>query len=159
MRNVCIIVVSDRCFKGEREDKSGEMIKKILSRNGYRVEGKIVVPDEIEMIEEAIKHCCDNLKAPLVLTTGGTGFSHRDVTPEATKNCIEREARGICDAIRMYSLEFTDKAMLSRAVSGLRGDSLIINLPGSEKAVKEALDVILGAVGHGLNVLLGENED
>ena len=115
--------------------------------------------EDLVKIEEAIKHCCDNIKAPLVLTTGGTGFSHRDVTPEATKNCIEREARGICDAIRMYSLEFTDKAMLSRAVSGLRGDSLIINLPGSEKAVKEALDVILGAVGHGLNVLLGENED
>ncbi|MGN0795764.1 MAG: molybdenum cofactor biosynthesis protein B [Christensenellales bacterium] len=153
MRKVCIIVVNDLCFRGEREDRSGEVIKKILLRNGYTIEGKIVVPNEKEMIEEAIKHCCDNLKAPLVLTTGGTGFARRDVTPEATKNCLEREAMGIVEAIRTYSLEFTDKAMLSRAVSGIRGDSLVINLPGSEKAVKEALDVILGAVSYGLDVL------
>ena len=153
MKKVCIIVVNDLCFRGEREDRSGEVIKKILLRNGFAVEGKIVVPNEKEMIEEAIKHCCDNLKASLVLTAGGTGFSRRDVTPEATRRCLEREAMGIVEAIRTYSLEFTDKAMLSRAVSGIRGDSLIINLPGNEKAVKEALDVILGAVSYGLDIL------
>ena len=158
MRKVCIIVISDKCFRGECEDRSSEVIKKTLLRNGYAIEGKIVVPNEKEMIEEAIKHCADNLKAPLILTTGGTGFSHRDITPEATKNCLEREAMGIVEAIRTYSLEFTDKAMLSRAVSGLRGDSLIINLPANEKAIKEALDVILGAVGYGIDVLLGSED-
>ncbi|MDD4839307.1 MAG: MogA/MoaB family molybdenum cofactor biosynthesis protein [Clostridia bacterium] len=156
MRKVGIIVASDKCYEGLREDKSGKAIAQVVSNAGFDVAEIVIVPDEFDRLKNAILYFTDELEVPLVLTTGGTGFSQRDVTPEATKAVIEREAQGIAEAIRAKSLEFTNRAMLSRAVAGLRKNSLIINLPGSEKAVREALDIILDAVKHGLDILLGE---
>ena len=116
---------------------------------------KVILPDEKEMLANEFKYMCDELKVNLVLSTGGTGFSKRDITPEATKEVIEREAPGICEAIRWYSLQITKRAMLSRAVSGIRKDTLIVNLPGSPKACKEALDFALNDIKHGIDILLG----
>lgn len=149
-----IIVVSDKCYSGERIDTSGEAIKQILVTKNYQVCEKVVVADEICLISQAIINFCED-NVNLIITTGGTGFSKRDVTPEATKALIEREVPGIAEAIRAKSMEKTDRAMLSRGISGIRNNSLIINLPGSEKAVRESLEVILNAVGHGLEILLG----
>ena len=108
------------------------------------------------MLSEEMIHMCDDLNVNLILTTGGTGFSMRDVTPEATKAILEREALGICEAIRYYSLQITKRAMLSRAVSGIRKQTLIVNLPGSPKACQEALDFVLDEIKHGIDILLGE---
>ena len=116
---------------------------------------QVILPDEKEMLANEFKYMCDELKVNLVLSTGGTGFSKRDITPEATKEVIEREAPGICEAIRWYSLQITKRAMLSRAVSGIRKDTLIVNLPGSPKACKEALDFALNDIKHGIDILLG----
>lgn len=155
MFTVGIITLSDKGYKGEREDVSGEVIKKTVEGLGYRVERYVLLPDERELIEKELLYMCDELNINLVLTTGGTGFSKRDVTPEATKAVIEREANGIAEAIRYYSLQITPRAMLSRGVSGIRKDTLIINLPGSAKAVRESLDFILPSVQHGLEIMLG----
>lgn len=149
-----IICVSDRCSKGACQDKSGPLIKELVSPLG-KVKEYIVVPDEKEEIEKALIYLCDDVKADVVLTTGGTGFAPRDITPEATKAVIEREAPGIAEAIRMKSLQITPKAMLSRAVSGIRKRSLIINLPGSPKAVGESLEFILPVLPHAIEVLSG----
>ena len=149
-----IICVSDRCSKGACQDKSGPLIKELVSPLG-KVKEYIVVPDEKEEIEKALIYLCDDVKADVVLTTGGTGFVPRDITPEATKAVIEREAPGIAEAIRMKSLQITPKAMLSRAVSGIRKRSLIINLPGSPKAVGESLEFILPVLPHAIEVLSG----
>lgn len=119
----------------------------------------IVVPDEKEEIEKALVYLCDDVKADVVLTTGGTGFAPRDITPEATKAVIERKAPGISEAIRMKSLQITPKAMLSRAVSGIRGKSLIINLPGSPKAVRESLEFVLPVLPHAVEVLSGDTQN
>lgn len=154
-----VITASDKGSLGERIDKSGEIIVDILKENGYEVVDKIIVPDEIKIIEEKLKYASDILKVDLVLTTGGTGFSKRDVTPEATLNVKTKDAFGICDAIRQYSLSITKKAMLSRAVSVIRNDSLIINLPGSPKAVKEAMDYIIEPLNHALEILLGKTSE
>ena len=110
-------------------------------------------------VEKEMINMCDNLNVNLLLTTGGTGFSKRDITPEATKSVIEREALGIVEAIRFYSLQITKRAMLSRATSGIRQNTLIINLPGSPKACKEALDFVLDDVKHGIEILLGEAKE
>lgn len=115
----------------------------------------LIVPDEKEEIEKALIYLCDDVKADVVLTTGGTGFAPRDITPEATKAVMEREAPGIAEAIRIKSLQITPKAMLSRAASGIRGKSLIINLPGSPKAVKESLEFVLPVLPHAVEVLSG----
>lgn len=155
MRKVGIIVSSDKCYQGLREDKSGKAIAEIVSENGYEVADIVIVPDEKDLLIKAMKDMVDK-EYPLVLTTGGTGFSPRDITPEATKEVIDREAPGISEAMRQKSLEITDKAMLSRGISGLKNKTLIINLPGSEKAVRESLGFIIKAVGHGLDILLGE---
>lgn len=155
MRKVGVIVCSDKCYEGLREDKSGEAISEIVSTFGYAVEEKIIVPDVLDRIKYAIEKFVSSDIA-LVLTTGGTGFSQRDVTPEATKEVIEKEAPGIAEAIRQKSLEKTDRAMLSRAIAGIKGRTLIINLPGSEKAVRESLEFVMGAINHGLDILLGE---
>ena len=147
-----IVCVSDRCSQGVCQDKSGPLIKELVSPLGKTAE-YILVPDEKEKIEEALIYLCDDVKADVVLTTGGTGFAPRDITPEATKAIIEREAPGIAEAIRMKSLQITPKAMLSRAVSGIRGKSLIVNLPGSPKAVRESLEFILPVLPHAVEVL------
>lgn len=150
-----VVCVSDRCSKGLCEDKSGQLIKELVSPLGGTAE-YILVPDEKELIEEALKRLCDETGVDVVFTTGGTGFAPRDITPEATKAVIEREAPGIAEAIRVKSLEITPKAMLSRAVSGIRKKTLIINLPGSPKAVKEALEFVLPVLPHATEVLSGD---
>ena len=159
MFTVGIITSSDKGYRGEREDKSGQVIEEIVSQNGFKVIKKIVLPDEKELLEKEMINMCDNLNVNLLLTTGGTGFSKRDITPEATKSVIEREALGIVEAIRFYSLQITKRAMLSRATSGIRKNTLIINLPGSPKACKEALDFQLEDVKHGIEIQLGEAKE
>ncbi|MBU3133565.1 MogA/MoaB family molybdenum cofactor biosynthesis protein [Clostridium gasigenes] len=156
MYTVGIITSSDKGYAGEREDKSGQVIKDIVEANGFKVKKYIVLPDDKEMLVSEFKYMSDELDVNLILSTGGTGFSVRDITPEATKMIIEREAPGICEAIRWYSLQITKRAMLSRAVSGIRGKTLIVNLPGSPKACKEALDFVLEDIKHGIDILLGE---
>lgn len=149
-----IICVSDRCSQGVCEDKSGPLIKELVAPLGNTKE-YIIVPDEKPEIEKALIYLSEDVKADVVFTTGGTGFAPRDVTPEATKAVIEREAPGIAEAIRMKSLEITPKAMLSRAVSGIRGRTLIINLPGSPKAVRESVAVVLPVLPHAVETLSG----
>ena len=159
MFTVGIITSSDKGYRGEREDKSGQVIEEIVSQNGFKVIKKVVLPDEKDLLEKEMINMCDNLNVNLLLTTGGTGFSKRDITPEATKSVIEREALGIVEAIRFYSLQITKRAMLSRATSGIRQNTLIINLPGSPKVCKEALDFVLDDVKHGIEILLGEAKE
>lgn len=159
MFTVGIITSSDKGYQGEREDKSGQVIEEIVSQNGFKVIKKVILPDEKDLLEKEMINMCDNLGVNLLLTTGGTGFSKRDITPEATKSVIEREALGIVEAIRFYSLQITKRAMLSRATSGIRKNTLIINLPGSPKACKESLDFVLDDVKHGIEILLGEAKE
>lgn len=149
-----IITASDKGYAGEREDLSGAKIEEILKVHGYEILRKTILPDDRKMLSEEMIAMCDD-GADLILTTGGTGFSQRDVTPEATKDVIEREANGIPMAILFYSLQITDRAMLSRATAGIRGKTLIVNLPGSVKAVEEALDAIIKPLKHGLEIMLG----
>lgn len=150
-----VLTLSDKGAAGEREDKSGPLIREIIEKENYLVIDQRVLPDEQKIIEETLIHLCDRLKVDLILTTGGTGFSLRDRTPEATMAVADRMAPGIAEAIRAYSMQITNRAMLSRGVSALRGQTLIINLPGSPKAVKESLDCILPALPHGLEILKG----
>jgi molybdopterin adenylyltransferase len=154
MFNVGVITLSDKGSKGEREDISGRVIKVILEENGYNVSRTTIIPDEEDLLIQEYKLMADELGLDLILTTGGTGFSKRDITPEATLKVATRLAPGIAEAIRMFSLQITKRAMLSRAVSCIRNDTLIINLPGSPKAVKEALDFTLDSIHHGLEILL-----
>ena len=156
MFTVGIVTLSDKRAAGNREDLSGTKIKEMLPDDLYQVLSYRILPDEQKEIEQELVRLSDELHCDLVLTTGGTGFSPRDNMPEATRAVIDREAPGIAEAIRFKSFEKTDKAMLSRAVSGIKNKTLIINLPGSEKAVRESLDVITGPLSHGLDILLGE---
>lgn len=149
-----VICVSDRCSRGEYEDKSGKLIQELVLPLGETA-AYTVVPDEIDLISQAIVKMCDSDKVDVVLTTGGTGFSPRDVTPEATLAVLEKQTPGISEAIRQKSLEITPMAMLSRAVSGIRKSTLIVNLPGSPKAVKESLEVILPVLPHAVETLSG----
>ncbi len=150
-----VVCISDRCSAGLCQDKSGQLIIELVSELGKTAE-YIVVPDEKAEIEKALIYLCDDVKADVVFTTGGTGFAPRDVTPEATKAVIEREAPGIAEGIRQKSMEITPKAMLSRAVSGIRKSTLIINLPGSPKAVRESLEFVLPIIPHAVEVLSGD---
>lgn len=156
MFTVGIITASDKGSRGEREDISGAVIKEMIEGFGYELKRYVVLPDEEDKLEREMIYEADELKVNLILTTGGTGFGKRDVTPEATIKVITREANGIAEAIRYYSLQITPRAMLSRAVSGIRGETLIINLPGSPRAVKEALGFTLESINHGLEILLGK---
>ncbi|MEG1741974.1 MAG: MogA/MoaB family molybdenum cofactor biosynthesis protein [Acetivibrio sp.] len=152
--------MSDKGSKGEREDKSGPMIAALLKENGeYEMIAEVLIPDEKKQIEDELKRMTDILKVDLILTTGGTGFSARDITPEATLAIAHRMAPGIAEAIRSYSMGITKRAMLSRGVSVIRNQTLIVNLPGSPKAVKESLDYILPELKHGLEILKGEVGD
>ncbi|MBI4744749.1 MAG: MogA/MoaB family molybdenum cofactor biosynthesis protein [Actinobacteria bacterium] len=152
---VAILTISDKGSRGERVDKSGEVIREILTAAGSEIIAYEIVPDEKNLIEEKLILFSDKIGAEVVLTTGGTGFSVRDVTPEATLSVIERPTPGFAEAIRHKSLEVTSHAMLSRATSGIRGKTIIINLPGSPKAVKECLEVIMPALSHGVDILYG----
>ena len=151
---IAILCASDRCSKGKCEDKSGVLIKEIMSDTAQTVE-YVIVPDDEKEIANTLIRFCDELKVDVVLTTGGTGLAPRDVTPEATKSVIEREVPGIPQAIREYSLKITDRAMLSRAVSGIRKSTLIINLPGSPKAVRESLEIVKPVLAHAVETLSG----
>ena len=153
-----VVCVSDRCAAGQNEDKSGprilELIAPLAQASLYRL-----VPDEKAQIAQTLIELADTQKVDVILTTGGTGFAPRDVTPEATTAVVDRLAPGISEAIRMKSLAVTNRAMLSRAVSGLRGKTLIVNLPGSPKAVAESLDVILPVLPHAVETLSGNTQN
>lgn len=148
-----IITCSDKGVKGEREDTSGAYIKKYLLELGFEVIDKVIISDDLHTITQELLKATDILHSDLVLTTGGTGFSPRDNTPEATKQVILREVPGISEMLRYESYKVTKKAYLSRGVSGIRNRSLIINLPGSLKAVKECLSFLDNVFSHGLKVL------
>ncbi|MBV9790535.1 MAG: molybdopterin adenylyltransferase [Chloroflexi bacterium] len=157
---VAILTVSDRSSQGVREDTSGKMIEALVTAKlDAEVVAYHVVPDEQAQIAAVLQVWADDRVADLILTTGGTGLAPRDVTPEATRSVIEREVPGIPEAMRAASLAVTPFAMLSRMVAGTRGQSLIINLPGSPKGVRENLNVVLPALAHGLDKLLGDPED
>ena len=147
---VGIITVSDKGAKGERQDLSGPAIREVVRADAYEY---VIVPDEVEVISRTIIEFVDQKGCDLVLTTGGTGLSSRDVTPEATKKVIDREIPGIAEAMRLESYKIKQTALLSRAIAGHRGKSLVINLPGSPKAVKECLAIILPVIPHALEVL------
>jgi len=150
-----ILTTSDKGARGERVDLSGSELEKLLVEIGMSVDFRIIVPDEREQISSALIDLCDNKNVDLILTTGGTGFSPRDITPEATHDVIHREALGIPEAMRLESLKITDRAMLSRATAGIRNKTLIINMPGSVKAVRECFEVIRSTLPHALEILTG----
>lgn len=156
MKRVAIITSSDTGYRGEREDLSGPAVKEIVEAAGYRVVSMDILPDEREVLAARMAELADKNLAELILTTGGTGFSPRDVMPEATEDIVERRVPGIPEAMRAYSMTITKRAMLSRAAAGIRNQTLIINLPGSPKAVKESLSYIIDALGHGIEILTGE---
>ena len=151
-----VITVSDKGFRGEREDTSGPAVKKMLEEAGFDVVHTAIVPDEAEQIQAELIACADERRIHLVMTTGGTGFSQRDITPEATLAVVERETRGIPEAMRWASLQITPRGCLSRGAAGIRGKTLIVNLPGSEKAAKENLAAVLDALKHGMDMLVSE---
>lgn len=154
-----ILTISDKGAKGEREDESGKVIEKLLAPLEAQVEKYDIVPDEKEVITARLKEWADEIRLDLIITNGGTGLSPRDITPEATLAVVDRVAPGFTEAMRAQSAKKTPFAMLSRAVAGIRGRSLIINLPGSPRAVEECLEVILPALPHAIEVLRGEAKE
>lgn len=149
------ITLSDKGAAGSRTDESGPLLGKMLTDAGYEIVEHLLLPDGIEPLKSQLIRLADQRQINVIFTTGGTGFSPRDLTPEATEAACERKAPGIAEALRAYSLTKTPHAMLSRGVSGIRGRTLIINLPGSPKAVRESLEYLLPSLGHGLGVLRG----
>lgn len=155
MYRVAVITLSDTASKGERIDESGKVIVEIVENNGFEAVFTTILPDDEDALTQLLCKLCDEDRADLILTTGGTGFSKRDHTPEATLKAIERNANGISEAMRYRSLQITPRGMLSRGVSGIRKEALIINLPGSPKAVRECLEYIIDPLKHGLDILKG----
>lgn len=158
MYKAVVITVSDRCYKGEYIDTAGPKVSSILKNNGYDAGEIVLVPDEYDEITSALNSAVNDDYA-LIITVGGTGFSKRDITPECTKVVIEREAQGVAEYMRMCSMKITPRAMLSRGVCGIKNSSLIINLPGSEKAAKENLEAVIEYLKHGLDMLRGSAAD
>lgn len=156
MFKVGILTVSDKGWRGERDDRSGPAIRDSLSALDSQVVNYQVIPDEVDVIAARLKEWADQGSVDLILTTGGTGLTRRDVTPEATLAVVDKVAPGFAEAMRAKSFEITPAAMLSRAVAGVRGECLIINLPGSPKAVRECLEVLLPAIPHAMEMLKGE---
>lgn len=159
MYRVGIITASDKGYSGQRKDKSGDAITEIMKNNGYKIEVYKILPDEQEILRDEMRELCDNNIVDLIITTGGTGFSKRDCTPEATLEIGERIVPGISEAIRAYSMQITKRAMLGRGVSVIRKSTLIVNLPGSEKAVRESLSYIVSELEHGIKILKGDEAE
>ena len=156
---VWVLTASDKGSRGEREDQSGPLIRKLAAAAGYTPAGYTLLSDDQAGLEKELKRVCDGGLADLILTTGGTGFSRRDRVPEATAAVAERLAPGIAEAMRAGSMAITKRAMLSRAIAAIRGNTLIINLPGSPKAAQENLEFILPELRHGLEILTGREEE
>ena len=159
MFQAAVLTVSDRSFRGERPDGGGPLVAQLLEGAGYEIAETVIVPDEQDQIEAALRKLCDEAGVALVVTTGGTGFSPRDVTPEATVAVCQRLTPGIPEAMRYASMQVTPRGMLSRAAAGIRGKTLIVNLPGSPKAAKENLEAVLPTLAHGLEMLTGDPAD
>lgn len=154
-----ILTISDRSYHGEREDSSGPIIYDMLKEINSEVVFSQIIPDERNIIAQKLIELSDNIRADLIVTTGGTGLGPRDVTPEATIDVIDKRVPGLEEAMRAESTKITPHGMLSRAVAGVRGKTLIVNLPGSPKAVKENLSVILSAIPHAIEILKGKKAD
>ena len=159
MFKAAVVTVSDRSFRGERPDGGGPLVAEILKSAGYEVIRTAIVPDEQPQIQQILTEIADSGAAELIVTTGGTGFAPRDVTPEATIAVCDRLTPGIPEAMRYASMQVTNRAMLSRAQAGIRKGSLIVNLPGSPKAARENLEAVLPALAHGLEMLSGRPAD
>ncbi len=153
---VGIITVSDKASRGERQDEGGPAIRDVAVTNGWTVEAQAVVPDERDQIAERIREMADERNSDLVFTTGGTGLSPRDVTPQATQSVLDYEVPGLAEAMRAASISKTPAAMTSRAVAGVRGRTLVVNLPGNPKGVRECLEAILPALPHAIGVMRGD---
>ena len=151
-----VITASDACSRGEREDKSGELLVELLTENGAYIVAKEILPDDLEPLADKLREYADRPDVNLLITTGGTGFGPRDNTPEATLRVIERAAYGLVEAMRVQTFKNTPMAMISRGVSGIRSGTLIINLPGSPKAVRESFEVIKPVLNHVIDLLSGE---
>ncbi len=156
MIKTAVVTISDKGSQGKREDKSGPVIIEMLKEFEAEKSYYNIIPDEIEEIKEELIELANKESIDLILTTGGTGFAPRDVTPEATRAIMEKDAPGIADLMRMETISITKKAALSRAVSVIRNDTLIINLPGSPKAVRECLEAVKDIIPHGIEILKGE---
>ena len=154
--NAVIITASDACARGEREDMSGEMLVDLVTELGAQIVAKEILPDDLEPLSNKLREYADRPDVNLIVTTGGTGFGPRDNTPEATRRIIEREAPGLSEAMRIETLKHTPMAMISRGVSGIRSNTLIVNLPGSPKAVRESFDVIKPVLNHVSDLLAGD---
>ena len=159
MINFGILTISDKGSRGERYDGSGAVIQDRVAILGGRVVRYDIVPDEVDIIRHRLIEWADVGDVDIILTTGGTGLGPRDVTPEATRAVIEKYVPGIGEAMRMKSLSITPRAMLSRGISGIRGNTLIVNLPGSPKAVRESLEYIITELEHGIKILIGEDSE
>lgn len=154
-----VITVSDMGSRGLRQDTSGPAVRAMLEEAGFSVAHTAILPDEMEQISAELRDCADRKRIDLIVTTGGTGLSSRDVTPEATRAVLEREIPAIPVAMWVEGLKVTPRAMLSRAVAGIRGSSLLLNLPGSEKAARENLAAVIGALEHGLHMIAAEGHE
>jgi molybdopterin adenylyltransferase len=156
---VAVITVSDKGYRGEREDRSGKYIVDYFKEKGWEVTDHSIVPDEIDIIKDKLIDICDSEKANLIITTGGTGFSLRDVTPEAAEEVIEKKVPGFSEMMRIEGYKKTPRAILSRGVSGIRKNTLIINVPGSIKGVKDSLELIYRSLPHGIDILAGRDAE
>ena len=159
MIHAVVITVSDRCARGEQEDESGAALVELLKESGAGVVATEIVPDDLEPLSEKLRDFADRADVNLIMTTGGTGFSPRDNTPEATRAVIEKEAPGLSEAMRMETLKQTPLSMLSRGVCGIRSGALIVNLPGSPRGVRESFSVIKPVLSHAIGLLAGKSHE
>ncbi len=159
MFRAAVVTISDKGYAGEREDISGALLADLLQAAGAEVVAQTIVPDEPEMIRQILIHLADDLGVDVILTTGGTGFTPRDHTPEATRAVLEREAPGLAEVLRWEGYRRTPQAVLSRGVAGLRGRTLIINLPGSPRAVREGMEALIPILPHAVQMARGEDTE